>query len=313
MTRADAPAVNELRAAAEAVDRTGEHYNLDDVLEELDNPMIDVARDWLVAETAAGLVGHSVLTPRAPADGAISVGVDGTVHPEHRRQGIGAELVARSVARARAYVAERGAGLRCSVTLSAPSGNTDLAAIAEGLGLHPERYQFVMLADLRTTAPEHADGLPDGFVLSTWEDQDADEVREAHNRAFVDHPGFTAWDAKMWSQWVWDSRALRPGLSLLVRDESGSIAAYLQSSEYDAVAEATGVREAYVAKVGTSPDHRRRGLAGALLRLALERYRQDGFDHAALDVDSENPTGALGVYERAGFRTDQRWTNYRST
>ena len=117
----------------------------------------------------------------------------------------------------------------------------------------------------------------------------------------------------MWSQWVWDSRALRPGLSLLARDEAGAIAAYLQSSEYDAVAEATGVREAYVAKVGTSPEHRRRGLAGALLRLALERYREDGFDRAALDVDSENPTGALGVYERAGFRTDQRWTNYRST
>ena len=56
--------------------------------------MIDVARDWLVAETATGLVGHSVLTPRAPADGAISVGVDGTVHPDHRGQGIGSELVA---------------------------------------------------------------------------------------------------------------------------------------------------------------------------------------------------------------------------
>ena len=313
MTRDDAPAVNDLMAAAEAVDRTGEHYNLDDVLEELENPMIDVARDWLVAETTAGLVGHSVLTPRAPADGAISVGVDGTVHPEHRGQGIGSELVARSVARARDYVAERGAELRCSVTVSAPSANTDLAAIVGGLGLHPERYQFVMLADLRSPLPEGADGLPDGFALSTWEGLDPDEIREAHNRAFVDHPGFSAWDAEMWSQWVWDSRALRPGLSLLARDESGAIAAYLQSSEYDAVAEATGVREAYVAKVGTSPEHRRRGLAGALLRLALERYQGDGFDRAALDVDSENPTGALGVYERAGFRTDQRWTNYRST
>jgi mycothiol synthase len=237
------------------------------------------------------------------------------VHPEFRRQGIGSQLVARAVDRARAYVAERGAALRCTVTVSAPSRNTDLAAIVEGLGLRAERYQFVMLADLHAPLPGvmEGSGLPDGFVLSTWEELDADEIREAHNRAFADHPGFTAWDAEMWSQWVWDSRALRRGLSLLARDETGAIAAYLESNEYDAVAEATGVREVYVAKVGTSDSHRRRGLASTLLRLSLERYREAGFDRAALDVDSENPTGALGVYERAGFQTDQRWTNYRST
>ena len=29
--------------------------------------------------------------------------------------------------------------------------------------------------------------------------------------------------------------------------------------------------------------------------------------HAEL---SENPSGALGVYERAGFKVESRWTNY---
>ena len=33
-------------------------------------------------------------------------------------------------------------------------------------------------------------------------------------------------------------------------------------------------------------------------------------DEASLDVDSENPTGALGVYQRAGFAVESRWTNY---
>jgi hypothetical protein len=27
-------------------------------------------------------------------------------------------------------------------------------------------------------------------------------------------------------------------------------------------------------------------------------------------VDSQNPTGALGVNERAGFKVESRWTNY---
>ena len=50
MTAADAAAVDDLLTAAEAVDRTDEHFNLEDVLEEVENPMIDVSRDWLVAE-----------------------------------------------------------------------------------------------------------------------------------------------------------------------------------------------------------------------------------------------------------------------
>ena len=116
----------------------------------------------------------------------------------------------------------------------------------------------------------------------------------------------------MWDQWVASARSTRPAISLLARDESGAIASYVQSAEYDAVLEATGVREAFVGKVGTVPEHRRKGLADVLLRTALVHYRAEGYQRAALDVDSENPTGALGLYERAGFRTDRRWTNYSS-
>ena len=312
MTREDAAAVNELLAASEAVDRTDEHYNLDDVLEEFDNPMIDPSKDWLLVEVDGQVVGHSRLLPRAPVDGAVSVGVDGTVHPDHRRRGFGSHLVPSMVQRALAYASERGADLRPVVTGHAPSDNADLAQIFEANGLHPERWSFVMLADLRgRRAAEVA--LPEGYTLHTWEGIDPDELRHAHNLAFVGHYGFTPWSPQMWSQWVADSRAFRPALSLVARDSTGAVAAYLQSSEFDAVAEATGVKEAFVAKVGTLEGHRRRGLAGVLLRIALQRYREAGYERAALDVDSENPTGALGIYERAGFRTDLRWTSYRLT
>ena len=98
-----------------------------------------------------------------------------------------------------------------------------------------------------------------------------------------------------------ETRNSRPALSLVARDEDGRVAAYVQTSEFDAFFEATGVREAYVNKVGTVPDHRRRGLAAALLRLAVRSYRDAGYGRASLDVDSENPTGALGLYESIGF------------
>ncbi len=165
-----------------------------------------------------------------------------------------------------------------------------------------------LLADPSTSAPPR---LPDGYTLSTWERADHRELREAHNLAFVGHPGFSPWSEEMWTQWVSGTRNFRPALSFLARDRDGGVAAYVQTCEYDAVLQATGLREAYVAKVGTLEEHRRRGLADALLRIALQRFRDAGFDRSMLDVDSENPTGALGVYERVGFRTRQRWANYR--
>jgi ribosomal protein S18 acetylase RimI-like enzyme len=153
--------------------------------------------------------------------------------------------------------------------------------------------------------------VPDGYTLSTWEGADHDEVRAAHNLAFGGfHYGFTPWDEEMWRQWVQDSAALRPAMSLLLRDQDGAIAAYVQTNEYDGVTEATGVREAFVAKVGTAPAHRRRGLAGVLLQVALDRYVEEGYGASTLDVDAENPTGALGVYRRAGYQERRRFALY---
>lgn len=309
VTRADAAAVNDLMAAAEAVDRTGEHYNVDDVLEDLANPMIDLDRDWVVVEREGQVVAHARLLPRAPVESAVSVSLDGVVHPQHRRSGIGSQVVPLMLARAHEYARER--DLQALITAQALSEDTDLAAILQREGLESHRWSFVMEADLAAgepTAPEP----PPGFALSTWTGADHDELRQAHNIAFVGHPGFTPWDTQMWDQSVARSRNTRPELSLLLRDPDGAVAAYLQTNEYDAVEQATGIKDAFVAKVGTLPDHRRQGLAGTLLRIALQRYRAEGFSRSSLDVDSQNPTGALGLYQRAGFATTVRWTSYRA-
>lgn len=312
MRRDDIEAVNELMAAAERVDATGEHYNAEDVLEEFENPMTDPAEDWLLVEVEGQVVAHSRLLPRAPADGSLSVAIDGTVHPDHRRQGIGKELVPSIVQRAGDYVREQGEDLRAVVTANVQVDNHDLAWLIEREGLRAHRWAFVMLAELTELPWSAPPALPEGYTLDTWEHVEPEEMRETHNLAFPDHPGFTPWSPQMWAQWVTGSRSLRPALSLLVRAKDGTIAAYLQTSEFDAVEEATGIKEAFVAKVGTVPEHRRRGLAGVLLQHALGHYREAGFDRSALDVDSENPTGALGIYERAGFRTHLRWANYSS-
>ena len=68
--------------------------------------------------------------------------------------------------------------------------------------------------------------------------------------------------------------------------------------------------DGYIADVSVLPSHRRRGIAGALLRRAFDDIERTGRQRATLTVDSENTTGAAGVYERVGMRPYREWHVY---
>jgi [ribosomal protein S18]-alanine N-acetyltransferase len=73
-------------------------------------------------------------------------------------------------------------------------------------------------------------------------------------------------------------------------------------------------REGYLLAIGVLPDHRRRGLARALLaasiELAVRHARRWGIEHVDLDVAGDN-LGAIALFGQAGFveveRDDDRY------
>ena len=223
-------------------------------------------------------------------------------------------MLERMLARVPEYVAGLGPGLRPVVRGFTVAGNESAHGLLLDHGFAQDRWSFLMQVDLPGEADDSGEvepDLPDGYVLSTWEEVEPEEMRAAHNLAFGGfHPGFTLWDEAMWTQFVTSAHAYRPALSLVARGEDGAIAAYVQVAEHAGVADATGIREAFVAKVGTTPDHRRRGLGTTLLRIAMLRSARAGLRRATLEVEAENPSGALGVYERAGFRTVLEYRHY---
>ncbi|MCW2963276.1 MAG: hypothetical protein JWO17_528 [Actinomycetia bacterium] len=65
-------------------------------------------------------------------------------------------------------------------------------------------------------------------------------------------------------------------------------------------------RRGWVKDIVVRESERGRGLGKALLDHAFRAYAERGVERVGLKVDSTNPTGALRLYERLGFATDQR-------
>jgi mycothiol synthase len=66
----------------------------------------------------------------------------------------------------------------------------------------------------------------------------------------------------------------------------------------------------YVKVVGTRPAWRGRGLASALLVDVLAAGGAAGKVSARLNVDASNPTGAVAIYQRAGFDVVSEFVSY---
>jgi mycothiol synthase len=310
LTRDDIPAWAALLAAIEAVEHTGEHFSETDLAEEMDNPEVTVGTDFVGAYDGQQLVGYFSVLPRGAAEGAYKVHVQGAVLPQRRGEGIGTALATAMVARGTEAAAERSPDLPARLTTTGLSTNAAQEDLLTGVGMRGERWNFVMraaLTDLPAPQP-----VADGYEIRRYEEPMGLAVLAAHNLAFDgSHPGFTPWTETTWKQWVTGSHTFRPAHSVVVVPAgSEEVVGYVTTHEFDAYAAATGRREAYVGKVGVLPDHRGRGLAAAMLGDCLATYAAAGYDEASLDVDSENPTGALGIYRRCGFEVESRWTNY---
>jgi ribosomal protein S18 acetylase RimI-like enzyme len=146
------------------------------------------------------------------------------------------------------------------------------------------------------------------LVPFTW-DRD-DEVRRAHNAAFTEHHGSAERDSDAWTSMFTGQRSFRPELSVLAL-EDGAVVAYVLAYVYEADTVATGIKETHFGQIGVLPRARGRGLASAVIAEALRAGADNDCKRAGLEVDTENVTGALRLYESMGFvttRTNVSWS-----
>ncbi|MCZ2857790.1 GNAT family N-acetyltransferase [Blastococcus sp. VKM Ac-2987] len=304
----DIPAVAALLVAAEPLDDTGEFPDADDVADEWTGWGVDPARDGVAVLDAGGaLAGFAVVSASATFRDVFRITLDGRVHPDHRGSGLGAALLDWELARGAEVHAERHPGAPARLVVRVLGTQPQLERLVERRGLAAERWYRVMerqLTDL--PAPEPVPGVE--LAPFTW-DRD-EEVRHAHNAAFTAHHGSSERDAASWRALFTGQRSFRPDLSVLAVAD-GAVLGYLLAYVYESDARARGYREVVLGQIGVLPPARGRGIAAAAILQSLRKAAAAGCRTSALDVDSDNVTGALRLYERLGYgtvRTSVAWS-----
>ena len=257
------------------------------------------------------LVAYTALLAGRPGEDGQAFRLYGDVDPARLGEGLGTLMLDRQLARARAKHAEAAPSVPARYVATALAGRDDQGDLLAANGMSPGRHAFMMVADLSGAAggPPRAQ-LPDDVRVGPFDPATGDELRAAHLAAFADAPGFAGMSPELWAMFVVDADHARHALSAVARAGDGSIAAYVLAHEYAVPLSGGPGPEISVPYVGTVPAHRGRGLATGLLSRVLHAAREAGFPAASLSVDTENPTGALRIYERAGFRQAYRQDHY---
>lgn len=239
--------------------------------------------------------------------------IQGGVDPLWRRRGVGAVLLAWQEAQAAVRFAADNASAAehrvAKVRNYAEESNPGQQALLAGSGYSVVRYFSTMK---RPLADIPAVPVPEGITILPLTADLSEAVRCAHNEAFADHWGSEPRSPERWAVLMQHEHQRLDLCTVAVDNASGDVAGYqLATVDPDEAtggspAEAGG--EGYTELLGVRRAWRGRGLAPALLADAMARFACAGLGSAALEVDTENPSGALGLYERMGYTPVRRST-----
>lgn len=265
----------------------------------------DPAKDLVIAEV------DGVPVADAGIDRVVRAGVAvyetwGHVDPAWRRRGLGRALLRENLRRIR----ERGAAEPDGVPFEArahvderEAGHHRLVADA---GFEPIRWFFMMRRPTLDEIPDTP--LPDDLEFRAVTPDLHRRIWEADNEAFRDH-----WQAREPEEGDFTSLFAKADLDTslwAVAWDGEEIAGVVQPWIWKEENRELGVQRGWIEHISVRRPWRRRGLGRALTAEGLRRLRAAGMKEAMLGVDAENPTGALGVYERLGFEVHQRTTAY---
>ena len=246
-------------------------------------------RHFIATDDSNAMIGYAHLDSTDEVHGASA---ELAVHPDHRRCGIGHQLVESLI----------GATPDERLRLWAHGEQAAAAALARSFDFAHSRVLWQMRRSLLAPLPDVV--LPDEISMRTFV-PGADDAPwlELNGRAFTGHPEQGEWTMVDLHQRMSEPWFSPSGFLLANDDASGALIAFhwtkVHGRHNSHGHEAIG--EVYV--VGVDPAWAGHGLGRALTVAGLQHLRSLGLGQAMLYVDATN-TAAIGLYESLGFT---RW------
>jgi ribosomal protein S18 acetylase RimI-like enzyme len=221
----------------------------------------------------------------------------GVVHPEHRGLGIGSALLNLMQARA----AERLTGV-AGATFHHSLNDVDEAARALVLA---RGFTFVrsfrhMQIDLE--GPREPGEPPAGIELrGVRSEADLARAHAIFLEAFEDEWGYRVIPFEEWRSLEVETSGFDASLWLLATQGEQAVGALNAVVSGD---------RGWIGELGVRRAWRGRGIGAALLRRSFAMFAERGLPRVMLNVDFENPTGAMRLYEKVGMRAVRGYDVY---
>lgn len=302
LTTADAYAMHQTAVADIAADGADSAQTVEEIQPLLEFLQKDLPHDSLAAFTPDGTLAAQAMLflPPAAEGESLRFNASGTVHHAYRGLGIGTFLMSWMETRAR----QKADGRAALIQTNCRDHNQDRIDLFTQQGFQPTRYFYRMQRDLHRPIPDVP--LPEGLQLRPWQPELDNATRLAFNDSFQDHFGFFPVNEEIWHVGFSGKPEFRGDLTRLALDDAGHVIGFCLCSVNPGRNAQTGWNEGILDDIGVIRGWRKKGIASALIVAAMRALKEAGLDKAALGVDTENPTGALRLYENLGFYAMRR-------
>lgn len=304
LTLDDAPAAVALLNIVNRLHAGGATDTVADLRRDWTEPGFDLGRSVWGAFDGSRMVGYVQVSDTSSLP--VRPDVWFCVHPDYVDGDLGRDLLTWGEARARQVFDRLPPDVRVSLEMSVFSTDHASQRTLKAAGFRLTDFGWLrMVTELNGPPPQPA--WPTGYTLTTAAHlDDLRPILRAKKAAFADHRGyvdedfeaaFARWQAQLHRDPLYDPALL---FALMVGGEVvGTVQCRAQSWGHP--------ERGYLSSLGITREHRRKGLAKALVLHGFDALWRQGARAVDLYVDHDSPTGAHRLYEQIGMRVDVRY------
>jgi len=222
------------------------------------------------------------------------------VVPKFRRRGIGRELMDKAIESLRKREMETA---ECWTRDDKPI----CKHIFESMGFKLIRIFSTMGRELDTIPSA---GENEGVQIRVMKEsmEDIELLRWLNDETFSEHFDFRPSTIEEWKHWCSHPDFDHKGwfFALLEGKPVGHVGTWIDSK----FVKYKGIKRGWVDTIGVLKPHRRKGIGTSLILRGMEYLKSRGMTEVELGVDDSNPTEAIKLYEKVGFKVVRKDLTY---